>query len=87
MRCRACDALLSDLESTRRNTATNTYPDMCGPCFAWVQPFVETSENFLLHDGRVDDLTSDRPGLSGGEPCSSEILPDMDEFDPTEDRD
>ncbi len=85
MRCRACNANLSDLESTRRDT-TGSFLDMCSTCLAWVVPFVETSENFLLHDGSVDDLTTDLPGLSGREPQSVDVYPDSDEFDSTEDR-
>ena len=32
MRCRACDSNLSDYESTRKYTGTQTYVDLCGRC-------------------------------------------------------
>lgn len=86
MRCRACDAPLSDLESTRRSTHSGTFVDMCARCFPWIQPVVETVENFLLHDERLDDLTTDIPGLSGGDPYPVDNFPDKDEYDSTDDR-
>lgn len=33
MRCRCCDRLLSDYESTRKDVVTGEYLDMCNKCF------------------------------------------------------
>lgn len=58
MRCVACDANLSDFESSRRSAVTGHYLDLCNGCFAHISPDVETSENFVVFDPEKDDLTT-----------------------------
>ncbi len=36
MKCKACDSVLSDLESTRKNNKLKEYEDLCGDCMALV---------------------------------------------------
>lgn len=36
MRCGACDATLSNIESTRRHPITGNYLDLCTHCLGWV---------------------------------------------------
>ena len=66
MHCRACDTLLNDFESTRRNANTFDFVDLCNSCFKEVKhiiPVIErkdlvTSEDFdddLDTAGEVED--------------------------------
>lgn len=58
MRCIACDANLSDFESSRRSTSTGDYLDLCSGCFAYIQLDMDTTENFVVFDPNRDDLTT-----------------------------
>lgn len=58
MKCRACDAILTDFESSARSTRTGDYLDMCNSCLAPIRHLLDTSENFILYDPSVDDLTT-----------------------------
>lgn len=58
MRCQACDCNLTDFESSRRSTSTREFIDLCSRCFSSVSTFMDTSENFLVFDPAVDDLTT-----------------------------
>ena len=67
MHCRACDTLLNDFESTRRNANTFDFVDLCNSCFKEVKhiiPVIErkdliTSESFddpdLDTESQVED--------------------------------
>ena len=33
MKCRSCNVLLNDYESTRKNKQTGDYYDLCGQCY------------------------------------------------------
>lgn len=37
MRCRACDAELTDIESTRKDPQTGEYVDLCGGCLSAIR--------------------------------------------------
>ena len=45
MRCKACDKLLSDYESTRKSAQTNEFLDLCNQCYAHVKEEIMTLEN------------------------------------------
>ena len=56
MHCIACDALLSDFESTRRIKNTRNYVDLCNHCFREVKdvlPVIERKD--LAISGDFDD--------------------------------
>lgn len=91
MRCRACDGILTDFESTRRYSSGGSFIDMCSQCLAWSTLDIETSENLLLIDEQVDDVTSAPAGFlegerPGGNAGSRGTVADSDEYDPTDDR-
>lgn len=45
MRCKACDKLLSDYESTRKSAQTNEFLDLCNHCYTHVKEEIMTLEN------------------------------------------
>lgn len=56
MHCRACDTLLSDFESTRRNANTFEFVDLCNSCFKEVKniiPVIERKDLITSED--IDD--------------------------------
>jgi len=56
MHCRACDTLLSDFESTRRNANTFEFVDLCNSCFKEVKhiiPVIERKD--LITSVDIDD--------------------------------
>jgi len=57
MRCMACNANLTDFESTRKSTITNEYLDLCNHCFYTIADDVSSLERADLEheDGEVDD--------------------------------
>ena len=76
MKCRACDKILTDFESTRRNTTINDFLDLCSFCLSTVVDAIPTKENWNVFDGQSDDLVS-----IVGEPIPSKGYgPDDDEF-------
>lgn len=51
MRCKACNAELSDFESTRKSLDTNEFIDLCNNCYSHVKSDVATIERFdLMHE-------------------------------------
>ena len=51
MRCKACNAELSDFESTRKSLDTNEFIDLCNNCYSHVKSDVVTIERFdLTHE-------------------------------------
>lgn len=63
MHCVACNQLLTDFESTRKNAITKDYVDLCKRCFEDVKglfPVIERkdliTESDLDHDGDDDGL-------------------------------
>ena len=60
MHCRACNKLLSDYESTRKNAVTGQYLDLCKVCFEDVKPFVKVIDRKDLITGAdLDDPEED----------------------------
>jgi hypothetical protein len=63
MHCTACDRLLTEFESTRRNAHTFQFIDLCKVCFEDVKPFVPTIDRKDLITEQdldvVDDLDDD----------------------------
>ena len=56
MHCRACNKLLSDYESTRKNAVTGQYLDLCKVCFEDVKPFVKVIDRKdLITEADLDD--------------------------------
>lgn len=52
MRCKACNKVLSDYESTRKGVETREYIDLCNYCYS-------TISNDILSDEREDLMTPD----------------------------
>ena len=49
MRCQACNAMLDEFESVRKNKATGEYYDLCSPCLYVVKETIwETEEAISL---------------------------------------
>jgi hypothetical protein len=60
MHCRACNKLLSDYESTRKNAVTGQYLDLCKVCFEDVKPFVKVIDRKdLITEADLDDPEED----------------------------
>lgn len=45
MRCRACDAVLTDYELTRKSAQTGEFLDLCNPCFQEIKGSVDAIDN------------------------------------------
>jgi len=68
MRCKACDRVLSDFESTRKYTAKNknkkqdahTYLDLCNACCGTIEDQIVTEVNHSLEGAlEVEEDTPD----------------------------
>lgn len=61
MHCRACDTLLSDFESTRRNKNTGEFMDLCNSCYQEVKHIIPSIERKDLMQSRDfdDDLSTE----------------------------
>ena len=56
MHCTACDRLLTEYESTRRNANTFQFIDLCKVCFEDVKPFVPTIDRAdLITEADLDE--------------------------------
>lgn len=56
MHCTACDRLLTEFESTRRNAHTFQFIDLCKVCFEDVKPFVPTIDRVdLITESDLDE--------------------------------
>jgi len=60
MHCTACDRLLTEFESTRRNAHTFQFIDLCKVCFEDVKPFVPTIDRTdLITEADLDEPEDD----------------------------
>jgi len=61
MHCKACDTLLNDFESTRRNKYTHEFIDLCNHCFDGIKGTVPVIERKDLMTSRDydDDLSTE----------------------------
>jgi hypothetical protein len=60
MHCTACDRLLTEFESTRRNAHTFQFIDLCKVCFEDVKPFVPTIDRKdLISEADLDEIEDD----------------------------
>ena len=50
MRCKACDKILSDYESTRRSIDSDEFIDLCNNCYSSIKNDIQVSERFDLLD-------------------------------------
>ena len=50
MRCKACDKMLSDYESTRRSIDSDEFIDLCNACYSSIRNDIQVSERFDLLD-------------------------------------
>jgi RNase P subunit RPR2 len=50
MRCKACDKMLSDYESTRRSIDSDEFIDLCNNCYSSIRNDIQVSERFDLLD-------------------------------------
>ena len=67
MHCTACDRLLTEFESTRRNAHTFQFIDLCKVCFEDVKPFVPTIDRTdLMTEQDLDDEPEDNDNLDSG---------------------
>ena len=74
MHCIACNKLLTDFESTRRNAITKDFVDLCKVCFEDVKglfPVIErkdlVTQSDLDLDGDEDDLESTSREMDTGD--------------------
>jgi hypothetical protein len=60
MHCTACDRLLTEFESTRRNANTFQFIDLCKVCFEDVKAFVPTIDRKdLISEADLDEIEDD----------------------------
>lgn len=61
MHCRACDTLLSDFESTRRNANTFEFVDLCNSCFSEIKHIIPVIErkDLITSEDIDDDLDTE----------------------------
>ena len=62
MHCRACDTLLNDFESTRRNANTFDFVDLCNSCFKEVKhiiPVIERKDLITSEDFNDPDMDTE----------------------------
>ena len=57
MRCKACNSLLNDFESTRKSSTTGEFLDLCNSCYRCVSNDVQSIERYDLMDVE-DELDS-----------------------------
>lgn len=48
MRCKSCNKILTDFESTRKAATTGDYIDLCNGCFSYIKDDVDVLERFDL---------------------------------------
>jgi hypothetical protein len=46
MRCTACNKALTDIESTRKDSRTGEYYDLCGNCYQYHKETLVTLEDY-----------------------------------------
>ena len=71
MRCLACNALMSDFESTRKSVVTEQYIDLCNNCYYTISNDVtalertdlEHEEDMVVDDSFTDSLDLDVDNL------------------------
>ena len=67
MHCTACDRLLTEYESTRRNANTFQFIDLCKVCFEDVKPFVPTIDRAdLITEADLDEEPIEDDNLDSG---------------------
>ncbi len=67
MHCTACDRLLTEFESTRRNAHTFQFIDLCKVCFEDVKPFVPTIDRTdLITEADLDEEPEEKDNLDTG---------------------
>lgn len=62
MRCLACNDLMTNRDTSRKNPKTGNYYDLCSPCFETIKDQVEWVENPKYSEEEND----------GSEPATSE---------------
>jgi len=63
MKCIACDVILSDFESTRKEVKYGTFLDMCNRCLVRSDATMETTERYDLYNGEFDAGESEMQNL------------------------
>jgi hypothetical protein len=86
MHCTACDRLLTEFESTRRNAHTFQFIDLCKVCFEDVKPFVPTIDRTdLITEADLDDEPEDdmdtTVSLEDDETLYSYVVDSRDDYD------
>lgn len=79
MRCKACDAALSDFEATIKCTNSGEFLDLCSICRAYITRVVDTTERYDLYDPDVDVLDFDTIEEELARPIKSTDETDDDE--------
>ena len=85
MHCTACDRLLTEFESTRRNANTFQFIDLCKVCFEDVKPFVPTIDRKdLISEADLDEIEDDldtTDSLEDVETLYSYVVDSRDDYD------
>jgi hypothetical protein len=85
MHCTACDRLLTEFESTRRNAHTFQFIDLCKVCFEDVKPFVPTIDRKdLISEADLDEIEDDMDttdSLEDVETLYSYVVDSRDDYD------
>ena len=77
MHCTACDRLLTEYESTRRNANTFQFIDLCKVCFEDVKPFMPTIDRAdLITEADLDEEPEDDNLDSGDSTGLQDIIID-----------
>ena len=75
MRCKACDVLLTDFESTIKCVNSGEFLDLCSVCRGYIINEVDTTERYDLYDPDVDILEYD----TIQESCQRSVEPSSDD--------
>lgn len=67
MRCQACDAELTEFETTIKSINTGEFLDLCSVCRATIIEDLDTTENYDLYDPDTDSVEFPNDPWSGDE--------------------
>jgi len=61
MRCKACNKVLSDYESTRKGLETKEYIDLCNHCYSTISKDIlaDEREDLMTPDAFIEDSSID----------------------------
>jgi hypothetical protein len=59
MHCKACDIMLTDLETSRRSVTTDEYLDLCNACYSYIAEDVPSVVNPDFEEDSEDSYIED----------------------------